>query len=105
LFTGPQETLRGLKNYVGSLALSADGALIATSSPVGGKVVFWDTATGNWVGELDVFDGCGVAPTPDKGFIVSSGQGILVRSQEIDDNLQILAPSSDLAWDNHMRRI
>lgn len=105
LFAGPDETLRGLKNYVGSLALSADGALIATSSPVGGKVAFWDVVTGNCVGDADVFDGCGVAPTADKGFIVSSGQGILVEAQPAGDNLQIRASLSGLAWDNHLRRI
>lgn len=105
LFAGPDETLRDLKNYVGSLALSADGALIATSSPVGGKVAFWDTVTGNCVGQADIFDGCGVAPMVDKGFIVSSGQGVLVHSLPVEDHLQILASRSDLAWDNHMRRI
>lgn len=105
LFAGPDETLRGMKNYVGSLAANAAGTVIATSSPVGGKVVFWNAASGNCIGETNIFDGCGVAPLADKGFIVSSGQGALMQSAPGADSTEIRGSNNNLAWDNHLRHI
>src|SRR5690606_5255641 len=60
LFSGPPEVLRGMRNYVGSVAADASGRIIATSSPVGNCVVFWDAATGRFLGQVALDDGCGV---------------------------------------------
>ena len=105
MFTGPEETLRGMKNYVGSLSIDAAGAIVATSSPVGGNVVFWDAASGRCLGSAGIFDGCGLAGDSDGSFVVSSGQGALVHAGP--DRLQqtIREPAAELAWDNHLRRV
>src|SRR5690606_9490340 len=42
LLPAPADTLRSMRNYVGSLACDASGTIIATSSPVGSQVMFWD---------------------------------------------------------------
>src|SRR5690606_3503014 len=104
LFTGPESVLRGMRNYVGSLAVSQDGRSIATSSPVGGLVAYWDAASGRSLGSTRLFDGCGVAPAPDSGFMVSSGEGVLARTRPGPDQLSVIRTEADLAWDHHMRR-
>lgn len=104
LLPAPEETLRGMKNYIGSLACDAAGTTIATSSPVGGRVMFWDASSGASTGSTSFFDGCGVAPASQGGFFASSGQGTLARVCP-GASLEVLAPAPRLAWDNHLRYI
>ncbi len=105
MFGGPDNILRSMKNYVGSLACDASGTRIATSSPVGGCVVVWDAASGRCLGSTAVFDGCGVAPRNAGGFLVSSGQGQLAGVHAGQALLPLQAPEAGLAWDNHMRKV
>src|SRR5690606_11462629 len=105
LFTGTSDVLHSMRNYVGSLAVSDDGLTVATSSPVGGLVAYWDANSGRCLGSTQVFDGCGVAPAPGAGFIVSSGEGVLTRSVAGESQTQFIAKAAGLAWDNHLRRI
>lgn len=103
LFAGPDEVLRSMKNYVGSMAVNQAGTVIATSSPVGGKVLLWDAARGDFLASRNIFDGCGVAPAEGNGFVVSSGQGALaiIGVQDVNSNIR---ESAVLSWDNHLRR-
>ena len=105
LFTGPDGALRGMRNYVGSLACDASGTRIATSSPVGGQIMYWDAASGRSLGVTQMFDGCGVAPLAGKGFLASSGQGELARLLPSKRERETLTSAPDLAWDNHLRRL
>jgi hypothetical protein len=105
LFSGPAETLRSMKNYVGSVAMDRTGTILATSSPVGGKVIYWDAGNGKCLGETDIFDGCGVAPAPDSGFLISSGRGELARTSVARNSVSRVALHPEIAWDNHMRRV
>lgn len=104
LFAGPPEVLRRLRNYVGSVSVDAAGNIVATSSPVGGLVVYWDAASGACLGTTTIADGCGVAPAGDGRFVLSSGEGVVQQSgpdlptTEFDRD-----PST--AWDNHFRRV
>lgn len=104
LFTGPADTLRSMKNYVGSLACDASGTLIAASSPLGGIIVFWDALTGKCLGSTEMFDGCGVAAFGNS-FVASSGQGVLAQVQPGYAGKQTPISLADVAWDNHLRRI
>lgn len=105
LFSGPVETLRSMENYVGSLAVNKAGTVIAASSPVGSKIIFWDAASGECAGSVDMFDGCGVAAAESQGFIVSSGQGAIAHILAGEEKKAIQKPVAGLAWDNHLRRI
>ena len=118
LFSGPQEVLRAMRNYVGSVAADASGRIIATSSPVGNCVVFWDAASGRFLGRTALDDGCGVAPAESDGFLLSSGRGALAgvdpaapasgASPSVTGavDLRFVLPEEvDRAWDNHMRRV
>jgi len=103
LFFAPDDIQHGLKNYIGSVATDASGCVIATSSPMGGCIAYWDAATGHCLGSTTLFDGCGVAPTLAGGFLLTSGQGSLVATGP-DGSFQMLhAPAAGLAWDNHLR--
>ncbi|CUI83189.1 Protein of uncharacterised function (DUF1513) [Achromobacter sp. 2789STDY5608628] len=104
LFAGPAPTLREMRNYVGSVAADAAGGIIATSSPVGGRVLYWDAASGRWLGETRLADGCGVAPAQGGGFLVSSGLGAMLRTDAAGAEQPLLAPSRERAWDNHFRQ-
>jgi len=104
LFSGPPDVARRLRNYVGSVAVDAAGKVVATSSPVGGLVVYWDADSGACLGSTAIADGCGVAPATERGFLLSSGEGVVQQSgpdlptTEFDRN-----PGT--AWDNHFRRV
>ncbi|MBK1981461.1 DUF1513 domain-containing protein [Achromobacter xylosoxidans] len=105
LHAGPAATLREMRNYVGSVAADAAGAVIATSSPVGGRVLYWDAASGACLGETRLADGCGVAPAPRAGFLVSSGLGAMLRTDAAGGEQPLLAPSRERSWDNHFRKV
>ncbi len=106
MFDGPPDVLRRMRNYVGSIAVDASGTIVATSSPRGGVVVYWDTATGRCLGATDVEDGCGVAAAArDGSFLVSSGDGSIVEAGANGATSGLLPVSPALSWDNHLRRV
>jgi hypothetical protein len=105
LFAGPPEVLRSLRNYVGSVAVDTAGGMVATSSPVGGVVAYWDAASGRSLGTSAHHDGCGVAGMAPGRFLVSDGGGGLVQAGPDSASSAVRAPSPERAWDNHMRRI
>lgn len=104
---------RAMKGYVGSLACDESGRLVATTSPVGGVAMFWNACSLMQVGSVSLFDGCGVAPAPGGGFLISSGQGDLWRitsGESAPAGAQLLRAEplledSNSSWDNHMRRV
>lgn len=105
LFAGPADVLRACRNYIGSVAADSAGGVIATSSPVGNQVVYWDAASGRSLGVTHLPDGCGVAPLASNRFLVSSGAGAVVRAGPDSAVQPVLPPALDLAWDNHFRRL
>lgn len=104
LFSGPADTLRELRGYIGSVSVDDSGQVIATSSPVGGLVCYWQAGTGRFLGSTARPDGCGVAPAGPGHFLISDGFGHIVRSGP-GQAAEALQTASDLAWDNHFRRI
>ncbi|HEY4136527.1 MAG TPA: DUF1513 domain-containing protein [Alphaproteobacteria bacterium] len=106
----PPRVLSRLRNYCGSAAFDASGKVLATTSPVGGVTVLWDTAAGHCLGYAEIADGCGLAPASEDGrFIVTSGQGggYLVTSSEAEVSRQPIGSKflADGRWDNHMLRL
>ena len=90
-------TLGGLRNYVGSVAASKDGGLVAVSSPEGNLVLAIDPDTASVVASLGLNNGCGIAPD-EAGFVTSSGTGLL------EGFAGSAAPSRqfDFNFDNHL---
>lgn len=117
----PPDQLRAMRNYVGSVTVNARGTVVATSSPLGGRVLFWDVAHGAVLDAVALPDVCGVAQHGDDGFLLSSGHGILAWHRpdaaavcpDLDADSHCLAQSVPephitrhaLSWDNHMRRV
>lgn len=96
----PPEALGGLRNYVGGLAISADGETVAASSPVGGAILCINAATARPVSTTLLGSTCGVAADA-QGFLASNGLGQLIglggsRAQERQFGFQ---------FDEHLRRL
>lgn len=104
LLEGSAEVLRSFRNYVGSIAVDATGRIIATSSPLGGLVAYWDAERGGLLGTTTLPDGCGVAAGDEKDFLLTSGTGEMVRAGPASAAAKLLPPNRELAWDNHLRR-
>ncbi|MEI2387262.1 DUF1513 domain-containing protein [Breoghania sp. JC706] len=103
LLSSPMEILRGFNNYIGSVMTSRDGKTIATSSPRGGQVVYWDAESGAILGRDRVVDVCGVAPRPGNDFLISDGAGELLAAGPADGgNPSLVIRNSRVSWDNHM---
>jgi len=94
----------GLKGYVGSVTLSADGRLLAASAPRAGRVVYVDTETGKFVETVEIADGCGVAGCGRSHFAMSSGQGV-VRFEHDGSATPDVFTFKGTEFDNHLRRI
>ena len=98
LVAAPPSAYSGMRQYVGSMAVSRDGARIAATSPVGGRMLVFDAKTRNLIATRDVADVCGVAG--DGGdFFASDGRGRLWRGDTL------LSQDPGVAWDNHLRSI
>lgn len=101
----PRETTgRDLKGYIGSMASSSDGRIIAASAPRAGRIVYFDAATARIIGEKRLTDACGIAPAGDTGIACTTGEGVFEVSSPGDAD----APThriEGLSFDNHLRRI
>ena len=73
----PPGTLADLRNYVGSVAASADGTMVAVSSPQGDLLVAIDTEGRHPVLVETLRNGCGLA-ADGAGFVATSGEGEMI---------------------------
>lgn len=104
-----------LKGYIGSVAASADGAVIAASAPKAGRILYVAAQSGEVVGESTLPDGCGIAGDATGTFAVSSGMGAFRHeTPEASAQPTFEPPATKLlderklagvAFDNHLRRI
>lgn len=105
LFPGPAGTLRSLDNYIGSMAIDLAGEIVATSSPRGGLIVFWDASTGRCIGQKQLADGCGVAPFRPGEILATSGRGTVEVLDPSTSLGSAVRTDQNIGWDNHLRRI
>lgn len=94
----PEGTLTSMRNYIGSMAMAADGLVVSVSSPEGGTILAIDALTGNVVRSLALDNGCGIAPL-GSGFLAASGNGHLRGLAGPALNVTL-----DFGFDNHLRR-
>lgn len=99
LIAGPPQTRASLRNYVGAVATTMDGNVIAISAPRGGQLLFLDL-DGNVLGTAPLQDGCGIAPLEGGRVIASAGTGALVAAGP-GSRLDAIA-QYDLAFDAHI---
>lgn len=101
----PGAVQKGLRDYCGSARCDASGRVVAVSSPRGGRVCFWSDA-GEYLGDVALADGCGVAASGESGgFFLSDGAGGLSRYDLNGGSALRIAHSQQLHWDNHLTRL
>jgi hypothetical protein len=93
-----------LKGYIGSVAMSGDGRLLAASAPRAGCVVYIDTEARVLRSETALADGCGVAALGGDLFALSSGHGVL-RLERAGQAPLSVATLEGTELDNHLRVI
>lgn len=96
----PLDTLRDLRNYVGSVAISADGTSVAVSSPEGDLLVAIDAEGGRPVLVETLRNGCGLA-ADGAGFVATSGMGEMIGLAGAERDRQ----KFDFSFDNHVLRV
>jgi hypothetical protein len=93
-----------LAGYIGAVAMSGDGRMLAASAPRAGRIVYVDTERLAVVGETHLMDSCGVTGASPSGFAMSSGMGVLLTDQPDHTHLTT-ATFPGRAFDNHLRTI
>ena len=96
----PPETLADLRNYVGSVAASADGRTVAVSSPEGDLLVAIDVEGKRPVVVETLRNGCGLA-ADRSGFVATSGEGEMVGMTGSGRARR----KFDFLFDNHISRV
>lgn len=100
LYQTPDDVLARLDGYIGSVAVNADGTVVAGSSPRGGLTGLWDATTGAFLGSRPLPDGCGLA-THGNGFILTGGFGGVV-TMDRGGAAEGERTTAAYGWDNHL---
>jgi hypothetical protein len=104
LIETPQPMGTALKGYIGSVAISGDGHVLAAAAPRAGRTLFIDTANGGIVAETALPDGCGIAGVSAHAFALSSGHGDLIREEPgRDPAMSVKLTGTE--FDNHLRLV
>ena len=93
-----------LKGYIGAMAVSRDGRLVAASAPKAGKVLHVDAETGTVIGQSSLKDVSGIAPQGSRDFAASSGFGIF-RYETASGRVLAERELQSIAFDNHLRKV
>ena len=105
LLSAPEPALRRMNNYCGDICLDCSGQTIAASSPRGNTICFWDLASTQFLGAVELTDACGLAPLPDPDrFLITSGTGALYFVDGRRSLVETLVSEIDASgrWDNHV---
>ncbi|WP_375227898.1 DUF1513 domain-containing protein [Roseobacter sp. S98] len=98
LTSAPEDKLRELNGYVGSIAYSEDGRTIAVTSPRGGRAHLYRTHDMQLSQSVSYDEVSGVAQTSN-GLLLTSGEGSMALLQK--RQFRKRAPAG-LMWDNHL---
>ncbi len=93
-----------LAGYIGSVAVSGDGRVLAASAPRAGRTIYIDAERARVIGETHLADGCGLAGLSKSEFALSSGMGVL--QTDMPDHTHLTTASfPGRAFDNHLLSI
>lgn len=104
LISPPEPHGRSLKGYIGAMAATRDGQVIAASAPRAGRVIYIDALKGTVCGESELPDGCGIAGADGHTFATSSGLGVF-RYDRAGTATFAEQHLAGIAFDNHLRRM
>ncbi|MGC8122024.1 DUF1513 domain-containing protein [Marinobacter sp. VGCF2001] len=94
------DTQKALANYIASVVAHPENDLVAAASPVGGTAIIFQGRTGQLMAQASIADCAGIQPLAGGDFLVSSGQGQLVRMAANQPARQIAR--LPLQWDHHL---
>lgn len=95
-----EDTQASLANYIASVIAHPENDLVAAASPVGGTAVVFQGSTGKLVARAAIPDCAGVQALAGGDFLISSGQGKLVRLGAGQPPREIA--SLPVYWDHHL---
>ncbi len=98
LISLPDDTLAGLRNYVGSVAANRGAGTVAVSSPQGNSLAILDASTGSLVARRDLVEVCGIA-ADGADYLATTGKGEIVPPDAAS------LRDDDFKWDNHLSRV
>ena len=104
LIAPPASGAPDLRGYIGSMAVSADGRIIAASAPKAGHVLYVNSQTASVISQSALKDVCGIAPEGVEDFAASSGFGVM-RYETPHASIISEVELRDIAFDNHLRRV
>lgn len=94
------DILAELGNYIASIVAHPDNDLVAIASPVGGTALIFEGSSGSVVGKARIQDCAGAEALPGGDFLISSGQGELIRLSAHRDPVRLAR--MPLHWDHHL---
>jgi hypothetical protein len=94
-----------LKGYIGAVAVSPDGRIVAASAPLAGRVIYADAETGMIVHEIAIKDSSGITPgSRPSEFAMSSGKGVVrLETERGEAPREMIFAGTE--FDNHIRRV
>ena len=104
----PLPTQRGLKQYVGSVAVEGVPGRALATCPRANLATFWDVGAGRFLAQRRFRDCCGVAfDAAAREFVVSNGGGKIMRfaAATFEPRHEKTAHQRDLQWDNHLTAV
>jgi hypothetical protein len=93
-----------LAGYIGAVAVSGNGRLIAASAPRAGRLVYIDAERFEIVGETLLMDSCGITGASAASFAMTSGMGIVQIDAPDHTHLETTT-FPGRSFDNHLRII
>lgn len=98
ILEAPEPKMRAMNGYIGSIAYSKTGKMIAVTSPRGGLIQMYDAYEHTLKHVIEVTDVSGIAPHAD-GFAITAGTG---QIGSVFGDLKVLRPMANHMWDNHL---
>jgi hypothetical protein len=101
------DAIAAMDDYAGSVAvvLEASTQVVGATSPRGNLALFWDVRSGALLGQLELFDVCGIAVSMDADRFIVTGGDAQVRELGVE-SLALLSrrvgPFPGVRWDNHL---
>ena len=91
----PDDLWRQMNQYTASICINDEGNTAAISCPRGNMVTYWDLQTGEFVKDVKLKDGAGLALF-GRNIVATSGKG-----KAVFDDVRNVA-FDDVRWDNHL---
>lgn len=95
-----EDTQAALANYIASVIAHPENDLVAAASPVGGTAIIFDGRSGKLLARASIADCAGVQALAGGDFLISTGQGKLVRLGATGVPREIAR--LPVYWDHHL---